>query len=158
MVRITNAAHVLVLIVAAGCGNAACAGEPIGGGAKPETNRVAIKMVLIPAGKFMMGNGHTADDELRLLQPYYDVMRSGFFDREYPQHRVRITRPFYMGAYHVTVGQFRRFVEASGYKSEAEKSGTGAAGMDPATGLWSNGDRRTGHGETSGSSRRTTTQ
>ena len=38
-----------------------------------------------------------------------------------PAHRVRITKPFYMGIAEVTVGQFRQFAEASGYKTEAEQ-------------------------------------
>ena len=106
-------------------------------GAKAETNSVGIKMVLIPPGDFMMGNGHSAEDEYKLVQPYYNAATVGYFGREYPQHRVVITRPFYMGAYHVTVGQFRRFVEASGYRTDSERAGRGADGMDTLTGLWS---------------------
>src|SRR5579871_2633830 len=34
---------------------------------------------------------------------------------EGPEHKVEITQPFYMGATHVTVGQFRQFVEEEGY-------------------------------------------
>ena len=34
-----------------------------------------------------------------------------------------MTRPFYMGVHEVTVGQFRAFVKATGYKTEAEKGG-----------------------------------
>ena len=45
---------------------------------------------------------------------------------EKPAHRVRITRGFYLGKYEVTVGQFRRFVEAIGYQTEAEKDGKGS--------------------------------
>jgi formylglycine-generating enzyme required for sulfatase activity len=44
-----------------------------------------------------------------------------WFQDEHPQHRVRITKPFYLGAYHVTRGQFRQFVEDTGYKTDAEK-------------------------------------
>ncbi|HEV3302906.1 MAG TPA: SUMF1/EgtB/PvdO family nonheme iron enzyme [Planctomycetaceae bacterium] len=40
----------------------------------------------------------------------------------YEGHHVRITRPFYFGAYEVTRGQFARFVAASGYDTVAEKS------------------------------------
>jgi len=36
---------------------------------------------------------------------------------EKPLHNVRITRPFYLGQFHVTVGQFRQFVEESKYDS-----------------------------------------
>ena len=40
---------------------------------------------------------------------------------EHPQHRVRITRPFYLGTYHVTRGQFRQFVADTHYKTDAER-------------------------------------
>jgi len=51
-------------------------------------NGVKMELVLIPAGEFMMGSPSS---------------ESG---REGPQHRVRITRPFYMGKYEVTQEQF----------------------------------------------------
>ena len=51
-------------------------------------------------------------------------------DDEKPQHRVRITRPFYLGVYEVTRGQFRRFVDEAGHQTEAEKNGTGGTGWD----------------------------
>jgi formylglycine-generating enzyme required for sulfatase activity len=55
------------------------------------------------------------------------------FSYEHPQHRVRITKPFYLGTYHVTRGQFRQFVKDSGYKTDAETAVTpGAGGFDPA--------------------------
>ena len=46
------------------------------------------------------------------------------------QHEVTITKPFYMGLYTVTVGQFRQFVKDSGYKTEAEKDGKGGWGFN----------------------------
>ena len=49
---------------------------------------------------------------------------------ENPQHRVRITRPFYLGVTEVTVGQFRRFVEASGLPDRGREGRQGkSAGM-----------------------------
>ena len=51
-------------------------------------------------------------------------------DDEKPQHRVRITRPFYLGVHEVTRGQFRRFVDDSGYQTEAEKDGKGGWGWN----------------------------
>jgi formylglycine-generating enzyme required for sulfatase activity len=40
-------------------------------------------------------------------------------DREHPAHRVSL-RHYAVGKYPVTVGEFRRFVEATGYRTEAE--------------------------------------
>ena len=48
-------------------------------------------------------------------------------DDEKPVHAVTITQPFYLGKYEVTVEQFRRFIEATGYATDAEK-GTGFQG------------------------------
>ena len=52
---------------------------------------VAMKLVLVPAGRFMMGS--PKDEKER-------------FDDEGPRHEVTITRPFYMGVCDVTQGQF----------------------------------------------------
>jgi formylglycine-generating enzyme required for sulfatase activity len=65
------------------------------------------EMVWIPAGRFRMG----------------DIRGTGY-QNEQPVHKVSVER-FAMGRYPVTVGEFRRFVEATGYKTEAEK-GKGA--------------------------------
>ena len=54
-------------------------------------NDVKLEMVLIPAGEFMMGS------------PDSDIDAPG---DEKPQHRVRITRPFYLGKYLVTQEQW----------------------------------------------------
>jgi sulfatase modifying factor 1 len=77
---------------------------------------VQLEMVLVPAGTFIMGDNNGLDDEK-------------------PAHKVTITKPFYLGRCEVTVEQFRRFVEATGYATDADK-GTGfqgAFGWDRAT-------------------------
>ena len=43
-------------------------------------------------------------------------------------HRVRITKPFLLGIHEVTVGQFRDFVEATGYRTDAETNSRGGSG------------------------------
>jgi len=63
-----------------------------------------MPLVEITPGTFTMGSppdevGHRADEV---------------------QHQVTLTKPFKMGIYHVTIGQFKTFVEATGYKTAAE--------------------------------------
>jgi len=70
-----------------------------------EKNSLGQKLVLIPPGEFMMGSPETekfrVDDE--------------------QQHRVKITRPFYMGMYAVTQAEYERFIG----KNPSEFSATG---------------------------------
>jgi formylglycine-generating enzyme required for sulfatase activity len=82
------------------------------------TNTVGMKLVPIPAGEFLMGSTDS-DKEAE--------------DEEQPRHRVRITRPFYLGATEVTVGQFRKVVESTGLRTEAETDGKGGFGWNEAT-------------------------
>ncbi|MDM8563606.1 SUMF1/EgtB/PvdO family nonheme iron enzyme, partial [Candidatus Marithioploca araucensis] len=61
------------------------------------------EMVRIPAGRFRMG----------------DIQGGGDSDEKLV-HLVSV-KQFAMGKYEITVGEFRRFVNATGYKTEAEK-------------------------------------
>ena len=79
------------------------------------TNSIGMRLVRIEPGTFLMGSPDTDKDA---------------FDDEKPQHRVRITRPFYLGVHEVTRGQFRRFVDDTGYQTEAEKDGKGGWGWN----------------------------
>ena len=95
---------------------------------------VKLKLVLIPAGEFKMGSGESAEDTAAFFNKTYgeDLLKADFFKDEHPQHRVRITKPFYLGTYHVTRGQFRQFVADTGYKTDAEKGEKpGAWGWNP---------------------------
>lgn len=61
-------------------------------------NSIGMKLALIPAGEFLMGS---PESEL------------GFGDKhveDEQQHRVRITRPFYLGVYEVTQAEYRAVV------------------------------------------------
>ncbi|HEX5123453.1 MAG TPA: formylglycine-generating enzyme family protein [Rhodanobacteraceae bacterium] len=99
----------LVALVALGCGAALgvvlrdrpasaspaiVAGDGISGPAD---------MVLVPGGDFLMGSDH------KLAQP-----------NERPAHRVHVGA-FWMDRHHVTNAEFRRFVDATGYVTTAEK-------------------------------------
>ena len=94
---------------------AASAGPRTPPGPRPPANSVGIALVRIPAGEFFMGS---SEEE------------GGHVGNEAPRHRVRITRPFEMGAHEVTNGQFRAFVEATGYLTEAERDVGGGFGID----------------------------
>ena len=79
-----------------------------------DLGNVKLKTVRIDPGKFMMGS---PEDEV------------GRDLDEGPMHEVEITKPFYMGIHEVTRGQFRAFVKATGYKTDAETDGRGGKGF-----------------------------
>ena len=83
------------------------------------TNSIGMSLMLIPAGAFLMGSTAEQIEQESIIEPTWkkEAMRT-----ELPRHRVRISRPFYLGVHEVTRGQFAEFVKATGYKSEAEKS------------------------------------
>jgi formylglycine-generating enzyme len=100
------------------------------------TNSIGMKMVLVPAGEFQMGSSESAEATAAFFNKTYgtDVLTAHIFRVEHPQHRVRITKPFYLGTYHVTRGQFRQFVADTGYRTDAEiGEKPGAFGWDPDT-------------------------
>ena len=93
-----------------------------------------MKLTLVPSGEFKMGSGESAEATAAFFNKTYgeDLLRADLFKDEHPQHRVRITKPFYLGTYHVTRGQFRQFVADTAYKTDAEKGEKpGAWGWDP---------------------------
>ena len=78
------------------------------------TNSLGMRFVRIQPGRFLMGS------------PASEPGRSN----DETQHRVQLTRRFFMQSTEVAVGQFKQFVQSTGYKTEAEKSG----------GCWTAGD------------------
>ena len=86
-------------------------GGGTGFGKEPEviTNSIEMKLVLIPAGHFLMGTEEHRGDTLHAY-PYCDPK---WLDGELPHHKVKITKPFYMGQYEVTLGQFLAFYNGS---------------------------------------------
>jgi formylglycine-generating enzyme required for sulfatase activity len=92
-------------------------------------NSLGMKFVLIPAGEFLMGSDE-APGVLAEDFPHYEIERFRKLGDEAPLHRVRISRPFYLGQHEVTVGQFRQFLELSGYQPQSAADG-GAYGYNP---------------------------
>ncbi len=87
------------------------------------TNSLGMKLVLIPAGEFEMGSNESKDQ----------LKDAGFYNPfdtsdEQPVYRVKLSRSFYLGETEVTVGQWRRFVAAEAYVTEAERDGKGGWG------------------------------
>jgi formylglycine-generating enzyme required for sulfatase activity/serine/threonine protein kinase len=96
-------------------------------------NSIGMALRLVPPGSFYMGCSDEQHAELartegdKFLETYA---------AERPRHLVAITRPFAMGACEVTAGQFRRFVDDTGYVTEFENTHSDRAwnrglGYDP---------------------------
>lgn len=75
-------------------------------------------LVVIPLGTFMMGS------------PANERERAG---NEGPQFQVRLSRGFAMSQTEITVGQFRQFINATGYVTSAQQAGR-ATVYDESTG------------------------
>ncbi|MBS0263755.1 MAG: SUMF1/EgtB/PvdO family nonheme iron enzyme [Planctomycetes bacterium] len=89
------------------------------------TDRRGIRYVLIPPGEFLMG---FSPEELDTLTRELKQAGAGEFDlfsasTSGPQHKVCLTKPFYLSAHEITVGEFRKFVEESRYISTVEQLG-----------------------------------
>jgi len=69
----------------------------------------APAVVVVGAGSFVMGAAPSDEDPEA---------------EELPRHRVTLERGFGLGLQEVTVGDFDRFVRASGYRTEAERAGS----------------------------------
>ena len=69
-----------------------------------------MELVLVPAGEFMMG---TPDAEIEQARKAPETAHAR--GEEGPQHRVQISKPFYLGKYEalVTAAQFRQIVDAT---------------------------------------------
>ena len=91
---------VMLLVVAGGCGRDWGA-TPAQQGITPAAEKdisfdlgggIRLELVLVPAGEFLMGSPDSDKEACA---------------EEKPRHRVRITKPFYMGKYPVTQEQWQ---------------------------------------------------
>jgi formylglycine-generating enzyme len=83
------------------------------------TTFVGIELLKINSGEFWMGS------------PDSDTYGN---PDERPYHRVRISKPFLLARYPVTVGQFRQFIEETAYRTEAEGTSKGGVALNLASG------------------------
>jgi formylglycine-generating enzyme required for sulfatase activity len=81
---------------------------------EPRVNSLGARFVLVPAGSFIAGSPVTEKERSANEQ----------------QHQVKITKPFWLGATHVTVGQFTTFTKESGYRTVAETQGWAYGGWN----------------------------
>lgn len=79
-------------------------------------NSIGMTFVPIPPGTFTMGS--PAEEPRR--------------ERQETAHEVTISSGFLLGRHEVTVGQFKRFVRDTGHRTDAERDGKGAYGIDAA--------------------------
>jgi len=94
------------------------------------TNSIGMKFVLIPPGEFEMGSDYLEVD--RVVPQGWDAVRWPELVRsEAPRHRVRITKPFYLGIYEVTQDEYSRVMGSN--PSHFSRTGDGknqVAGQD----------------------------
>jgi len=87
-----------------------------------KSNSLGMQMIRIQPGEYIRGS--IKGDHLRKNHPL-SAGGVGYHDSR-PRHRVKLTVPFEFAATEVAVGQFRKFVEDTGYKTSAETNGVGA--------------------------------
>jgi sulfatase modifying factor 1 len=73
---------------------------------------VSLTLARLAAGEFDMGT-----------PPHDGESAEASRDTERPVHRVKLTKPFYVGIHEVTRAQFGRFVDDEHFKTEAEEPG-----------------------------------
>lgn len=73
----------------------------------PDASR-GPSMIVVPMGSYLMGA---------------DASEPGASPEEEPQHRIHFDRGFAMSRHEITVGEFRRFVQATGYVGRAAERG-----------------------------------
>jgi serine/threonine protein kinase len=86
------------------------------------SNSLGMKLILVPPGKFQMGSTARQMDDAIVHVP----SSTRWLLREESQKPGKIEEPFWIGASEVTVAQFRAFVEATNYRTTAERDGKGA--------------------------------
>ncbi|MCI0537057.1 MAG: formylglycine-generating enzyme family protein [Verrucomicrobiales bacterium] len=97
------------------------------------TDGIGLRLTLVPAGEFLMGSPEDYSKTMA-AKVNGDWYRESALS-EWPQRRVKIAQPFYLGACEVRLAEFKQFIDATGYVTLAERDGKGGDGSGP-DGKW----------------------
>ncbi len=96
--------------------------KPTIGFPKEYINEQGMKFCLIPTGRFVMGNTISPPREYNIMKCRYNNSEiDRYFCYALQEHHVIINRPFYLARFEVTVGDFQKFVEETGYVTAQER-------------------------------------
>jgi len=95
---------------------------------------VTMELVWIPPGTTKLGSDST---EREWATGTEGQAQSFSFTNEGDVCTVRIPKGFWLGRTEVTIGQWKRFADATGYKTDADRRGESNA-YDPSDGKWKN--------------------
>lgn len=84
-------------------------------------NSIGMTLKLIPAGDFLMG---TSEADVQGYSKTDSSLTAEYFQGEQPQHRVQITKSFYMAAHETTQAQYERVMGTN--PSNFSASGNGS--------------------------------
>lgn len=94
-----------------------------------QTNSLGMQLRLLEGGRYLRG---TDGGERAIERAFPLSANTQFFGNpEYPKHITWITKPFWIATTEVTVGQWKQFVEATGYVTTAEKGDPAMVGWSP---------------------------
>lgn len=98
-------------------------------GLAQDESQTGVSFRFVPGGRFIQG---TSGGE-RVLQNAFPLSTTGqnYGNAEEPAHVTWVTKPFFIAETEITVGQFREFVQATGYQTTAERGKTEMVGWDP---------------------------
>lgn len=86
-------------------------------------NSIGMQLALIPAGEFEMGLSESPQAENQPPPGDWRYREPETIKKEQlPRHRVVLTKAFYISETEVTYSQFRKFVDASGYVTDVERT------------------------------------
>ncbi len=101
-----------------------------------QINAIGMTLVLIPPGTFLMGSTPEQHAQgVKMAKEAAINLDAGYLiyiKEEMPQHRVSISKPYWISMTEVTIAHFKKFVKATNYVTQAEQFGFGNSGTTQA--------------------------